>query len=238
HQMIDRFPCNWRVLEHADGIIVHSQNTRRLAAQWYGCAEEYWTCIPHLRRLPVGSDRTAARRALTLGAEDFVVCCFGFLDPAKLSRRLLDAWLRSSLSRDPRFQLVFVGENHGGDYGEDLLATLRQSASRDRIRITGYVSDAADLDYLARAAAAVHLRGVTRGESSLAVLDCLAYGLPLVVNASSAFADVPDDALIRLPEQFTDAELTDALERIGSDAALRSRLATAGRNLIATRHDP
>ena len=83
---------------------------------------------------------------------------FGFLDPIKLNHRLLEAWLASPLSQDEACFLIFVGENHGGDYGQQLLDKIAGSSAAARIRITGYVEESHYRDYLAAADLAVQLR--------------------------------------------------------------------------------
>src|SRR6185369_766041 len=170
---IDRYPCNSRVVEHANGIIVHSDESLRMATTWYGDAGDQWRRIPQPRRLELVTDREAARRALQIDDGDFVVCCFGFIDPAKLDHRLLHAWLGSALVREPGHRLVFVGQNHGGDFGRSMLRSLEGGRPGERIQITGFVDDDIYQRYLRAADAAVQLRGVSRGESERTALDCL-----------------------------------------------------------------
>jgi len=235
---LDRYPCNSRVVEYANGIIVHSEEALRLATAWHGATDDQWRRIPQLRRLAPHADRDAARRALQIADGDFVTCCFGFVDPAKLSHRLLSAWMGSALARDPRHRLVFVGENHGGDYGQALLRSIDEGPAGQRIRITGFVDDETYRHYLDAADAAVQLRGVSRGESPRTALDCLAHGLPLIANAGTSLSALPDAALIRLPEAFDDGELAAALEQLEADRDLRARLSRAGREHVRDNHDP
>ena len=235
---LDRFPCNSRVVDYANGIIVHSDEALRMARAWHGDTGDQWRRIPQMRRLVSLSDREAARRALQIDDGDFVTCCFGFLDPAKLDHRLLAAWRGSALARDRRQHLVFVGENHGGEYGRALLRSLDEAAAGQRIRITGFVDDDTYRRYLCAADAAVQLRGVSRGESPRTVLDCLAHGLPLIANAGDSLSALPDHALIRVRADFDDGELCAALERLAADRDLRARLSQAGREHVRDHHDP
>ena len=232
---IDAFPCSWPVIDNATGIIVHSAHALRLAARWYRIDREDWREIPQLRRLPRLADRGAARTALGLAPEDVLFCSFGFLDATKLDHRIVDAWFASPISAHPRCSLVFVGENQGGDYGQEL---LRRLAGTARVRITGYVDAETFDNYLLAADAAIQLRGVSRGETSRTVLDCLAHGLPLVVNASASLAELPAEAVLRLPAEFDDGALIDALTRLAHDPELRLRLASNARRHIADHHAP
>ena len=183
-------------------------------------------------------DNLENRRALNLKEDDFVVCSFGLLAPTKLNQRLLDAWLASSLSKNEHCKLVFVGENHGGDYGAELLKTIKKSGLEKRICITGWADTTVFRHYLAAADVAVQLRTLSRGETSGAVLDCMNYGLPTIVNANGSMADLPRDAVWMLPDEFTDTELVDALETLWQDDEWRKQLATRAREVILTEHDP
>ena len=232
---IDAYPCSWPVIDSASGVIVHSAHALRLAEAWFRIARGDWRQIPQLRRLPERAQRDAARQSLGIGADDLLFCSFGFVDATKLDERIVDAWLRSPLASDSRCVLVLVGEMAGNEYGRNLSRRIDAAA---RIRITGYV-DAAKFDgYLCAADAAIQLRGVSRGETSRTALDCLANGLPLIVNSSGSLAELPDDVVVRLPSDFSDEMLAEALTRIARDPNERNRLGRRAREYVARGHDP
>jgi hypothetical protein len=91
-----RYPCNQDMLKNAQGVIVHSESSRRLANHWIseGAADDC-AVIPLLRVPAFDIDRAGARRRLKLENDDFVVCSFGVLGPHKLNQRLLNSWLAS-----------------------------------------------------------------------------------------------------------------------------------------------
>lgn len=233
------YPVNWHVLQHACGVIVHSDYSRKLAEQWYGDdAAADWDVIPLLRSSTRHIDKHEARKQLEMGEDDFVVCSVGFLDSTKLNHRLLQAWLASSLANDKRCRLVFVGESHDGDYGASLLKTIQESGLSNRIRITGFASTDEFRQYLAAADLAVQLRTHSRGESSAAVLDCMNHALPVIVNANGSMAELDQDAVWMLPDEFADAELVNALETLWRDPEQRRTLGARAQTLIHTRHAP
>jgi len=237
--VIWRYPCNLDVLQNALGVIVHTDNSCRLAKQWYGeQAISDWAIIPLLRVPAQDRDRAKARKALNLNDEDFVVCSFGLLSLSKLNQRLLAAWLASALAKNAHCVLVFVGENHGGDYGAHLLKTIKQSGLSRRIHITGWADAATFRRYLAAADVGVQLRTLSRGETSGTVLDCMNYGLPTIVNTNGSMADLPDDGAWKLPDEFVDAELVGALEILWRDPSRRQQLGERAREIILTRHAP
>jgi glycosyltransferase involved in cell wall biosynthesis len=237
------FPCNKTVLDQAEGVIVHAEFSRTLAEQWYGPGSaDQWQVLPLLRGQAdldaPAQARAAARAALGLKDQDFLVCSFGMLGPTKLNHRLLDAWLASPLAQQPNCQLVFVGENEGGQYGAELLAKIAASPAAARIRITGFASADDYRNYLAASDAAVQLRTQTRGETSASVLDCLLHGVPTIINAHGAAASIPKDVLVQLPDLFEDAQLSAALAQLHADPARRAALATAGREHVRVHHAP
>jgi len=238
-QLAIKYPVNLTVLQNALAVIVHSEYSKCLARQWYGeQAADNWTIVPLLRASATKLAIEEARSELKLHDEGFVVCSFGFLSPTKLNHRLLNAWLDSSLSKNDHCKLVFVGENHGGDYGEQLQKTIKQNGLENSVTITGWADTTTFRQYLAIADVGVQLRTLSRGETSAAVLDCMNYGLPTIVNANGSMADLPIDAVWMLPDEFTDSELVEALETLWQDNVLRKQLAARAQEVIETRHNP
>ena len=235
--VIFKWPCNLAVLERAVGVIVHSDFSRRMADEWYapGFADA-WACIRLLRTPPVAKQRSRARAELGLGDEVFLVCTFGIVAQTKLNHRLIEAWLMSSLARDPRCKLVFVGKSAGGAYGENIQQSV--DAYPGRISITGWADEATYGRYLAAADLAVQLRTLSRGETSAAVLDCMNYGLPTIVNANGCMVDLPIDAVCMLPDDFSTEALRAQLERFQGDPMLRRTLGDRAAAHIHTHHMP
>jgi glycosyltransferase involved in cell wall biosynthesis len=233
------YPCNAGVLRDALGMIVHSENSRRLASQWYGPeAARGWAVVPHLRVPEPAADRAGARRKLGLKEDDFVVCSFGLLGPSKLNDRLLSSWLASALAQDKRCVLVFVGENQSGAFGQELVAAIRRSGVEKRIRITGWADTATFRHYLAAADVGVQLRTRSRGETSGTVLDCMNYALPTIINANGSMADLRDDGVWKLADDFADADLSAALEALWRDRQRRHALGQQARRIILDDHAP
>jgi glycosyltransferase involved in cell wall biosynthesis len=233
-----KYPCNRTVVENAKGVIVHSANSCRLAGKWLGeTFARSWSVIPHLRVPAPVVDRIAARRALNIDEKAFVVCSFGILGPSKQNHRTLNAWLESDLGKDENCHLLFVGENQEGNYGDSLEETILNSAS-ERVRITGWTEMEQFRCYLAAADVAVQLRTHTRGETSGTVLDCMNYGVALIVNAHGSMGDLPDDAVYMLPDEFSDEDLRSALEDLWRNEEKRCALGRRGRETILTRHSP
>lgn len=237
--VIFKYPCNFDVIEGANGIIAHSEYAIQLARRWYGDAcSENWSVIPQLRTPERVLDHGEARRRLGIGPDEFIVCSFGIIGPTKMTLELLEAWLRSSLSSDKHCRLIFVGCNHGGGYGEEIKQRIKEGKSGGRIDITGWVDTESFKRYLAVANMAVQLRTLSRGETSRAILDCMAYGLPTIINANGAQAELPDDAVWKLPDALELSELASALEILHQDKNRRETLGKRAQQYVLRERNP
>ena len=233
------YPFNLLLLEHAQGVIVHSEFSKHLALQWYGAeVARSWVSIPHLRQPLKAEPRHEARARLNLPKQAFVVCSFGLLGMTKLNDRLLSAWLHSKLSQEPFGYLVFVGALGTDEYAHRLRQCIADSGVSERIIITGWADTDTFRQFLSAADIAVQLRTMSRGESSGTVLDCMNYGVPTVVNAHGSMADLPDSSVWRLPDVFTDEELVQALESLWRNPHARLHLGQQARASIERFHAP
>lgn len=233
------YPSSGDILRDAVGVIVHSRYAWALLQDWYGALDGHEIrVIPQPRALPISRNRAEARRRLGFDEDEFLVCSFGFIAPTKLNHRLLAGWLGSRLAQNERCRLVFVGEKHGGDYDRELADAIERGTTAGRIQITGFVTTEQYQDYLAAADAAVQLRTRSCGETSRTVLDCLAHGLPVIVNAHGAAAELPEDVALVLADDFKDGELVAALERLYGEETLRARLARRAKEHVGTVHHP
>ena len=238
-EVIWHYPCNLDVIRNALSVIVHSENSRVLANKWYGDgAAAEWSVVPLLRVPGINVEKLEARRRLGLNTNDFIVCSFGMLGPIKLNHRLLDAWLASDLSKEENCVLIFVGENDQGEYGAGIVQTIHRNNLQRQVSITGWTDATNFRYYLAAADVGVQLRTMSRGETSAAVLDCMNYSLPTIVNAHGSMADWPEDVLLKLTDEFSDSELIDALNLLWKSSSRREQLGAKARELILTRHAP
>jgi glycosyltransferase involved in cell wall biosynthesis len=238
HSTLSKYPGSLGVINKALGVIVHSNYSESLARQWYG-ERARCSVIPLLRVPAMNLDREHARAALGLSSDDFVVCSFGFMGKTKLNHRLLAAWEGSSLLRqDANCKLFFVGQNEASNYGQDIERHLKKRQQASSASIVGWTDALTYELYLAAADVGVQLRELSRGETSAAVLDCLNYGLATVINANGGMADLPDDVLVKLEDDFSDAQLTQALEWLRTEPAARASLGNLAATYVRSAHAP
>jgi len=237
--IILKYPCNFEVLRHTHGIISHSQYSKQLSQHWYGKNFfEHWEIVPLLRKQSIIIKKSIARHTLGLQDDDFIVCSFGMIDSTKLNHRLLKAWIDSSLAMEQNCKLIFVGQNHGGEYGQRLLEDIIKNGNQDHICITGWVDTETYIQYLSTADMAVQLRTDSRGETSAAVLDCMNYSLPTIINAHGSMNEISCSAVMQITDEFENHELTDALESLWKDSKLRHKMGKRAQKIIQNQHSP
>lgn len=225
----EKYPCNWNILRHADGVVVHSKYAKELFLKWYGAeAAKSVEVVPLALRPATAVDRAASRSALGLAGE-VVVASFGIIAPIKSGAELIRAWAESSSSKEPNAKLVFVGSPISPVYRKELealAASLGLSAAQ--VIFTGRVPRETYVHWLNASDIGVQLRVDSRGESSAAALDCLGHGLPLIVNAHGSAAELDQCAVKMLAEKVSVSELAEAIDQLAVDREMRYRMTTAG----------
>ena len=224
------FPLNRRLAHAAEGVVVHSEWARsRLALVAPGVP------VAHIN-LPVpldaaagdeGADDEAAGDAGRARASRAVrLASFGHVTTEKGIERALAAL--AALGEGYDFHYTLVGQPEGFDVAE----VVRSCGLAGRVTVTGFVTLA---EFKARIRAtdiAINLRERTVGETSASVCRIMAAGVPVIVSDVGWFAELPDDAVVKIDTgQAADAQLRALLARLISDEPLRRRI---GRN--ARRH--
>lgn len=242
-----RYPLNYLVVSRATGVLVHSHYALELAGHWFPPhALSDWQKVPFLRRLPGAQDASAqdqaspaqpqARQALGIPDDAFVICTFGLITPNKCVQELFDAFHHSELAGMSHVRLIAVGGYGHESYKSQLEHWLKQYTQKATISVIGYADPQSYRHYLQAADIGVQLRTHSRGETSAAVFDCLAAGLPLVANAHGSVRELSPDVACLLPDAFTVEELSEALNTLHHSPQQRRALACAGQQYVQNHH--
>jgi len=238
HHPVDpwRFPLFEPLLDRSRGAIVHSRfAARRILASRAAAPVEVVPFPVDLAALPAADEasRRAARAALGIAPETFLVATFGFVTPHKRLEPTLAAF--AALRRErPAAALWICGEVSPHF---DLAALLAQHGGNG-VRVTGRLDFEAFHAALRATDVAVNLRHPTGGETSASLLRLLATGVPTIVTDSGSFAELPDGVVAKLPIDEREGELLRALlVRLADDRALRAALGRAARRHVETRHE-
>lgn len=176
--------------------------------------------------LPPPVERSTLRDELGLADDDIIVGCVAVMRATKGHKDLIDAIVPLMTSR-PKLHLVFVG---GGspvfEQTQDYIAKL---GLQDRIHLMGMRRDVPNL----LAGFDVFALATQQEASGTVYVEAQASGLPVigtdVGGVSEMFRD--GDTGILVPPKHPQA-LTDALQRLIDDPALRRRMGDAGRKMV------
>lgn len=239
--MVD-LPCTKTVLDRALGVISHSPFNLEIARKYYpqGWQAPY-RIIPQMVPLQpqaTKKERQAIKEELGFKFDDFVLTTFGHITWTKWGDRLLDAFLDSRLSDDAKVHLVFAGQLAEDEFGGRLEKAIKKSGMNKRIRITGYLSDEDYINYLQVSDLALQLRTKSRGGTPKGVLDCLAHGLPVIVNNDASYTDYPGDVVIKLEAEPETISITKKLDSLFLQQQLLLQYSQRGRQYVMKHHNP
>jgi len=222
----EEFPLASFVLEHATGLVVHSQAVASLARA-AGYDRRIWV-IPH-PAWPV-PDVEPERHG-----EGPVVGCFGVVNASKRIPELLRAFARAR-ERHPHATLLLVGPTAPGF---DLDRRLQRLGLADAgLAREDWVDEGRLWALMAGTDVCVNLRHPTMGETSGSVVRALSLGRPLVVSDVGWFSELPDEVALKVPvdERETD-DLEAALELLLTRVDVRDEMGRAGAALARREHD-
>jgi glycosyltransferase involved in cell wall biosynthesis len=235
-------PINWRILRNAQELVCHSGHQIELIENFYSHG---WkpnpTIIRQLREIAPEiphSKRIALRNELGIDPNAFVFCSFGLMAPTKLNNPTIQAFSQLLATTHENAILIFVGPLPGGEYGEQTSNLIKELKLQDRVLLTGY-SEKDDYEkYLGCADAAIQLRQSSRGETSRAVLDCMAYGLPIIINSHGSLNEYDNDDMVKLRESPNICEIAEAMKHIIVDEQFRIEKGLRSIKTIFEKHHP
>ncbi len=211
------FPLAGEVLDHATALIVHSHYVEQRAreAGYRGpivrIPHPAWP-VPQLEPARVDGDPLYG--------------CFGHLNESKRVEELVAAFARLR-DRRPGARLLLVGS---------LATRLARLELPDGALHRDYVPEDELWALMAACDAIVSLRSPTMGETSGSAIRALSLGKPLVVSDVGWFAELPREAVLKVPvDEREDDTLVAALEAL-ADPDVRAAMGARARELIEREH--
>src|SRR3954471_19194929 len=201
----ERFPLAGVVLDHANGLIVHSDYVARNARD-AGYQGRLWR-IPH----PVWPHQPAAPATDVSG--DPLIGCFGFLNMNKRIPQLLEAFA-SLRRRRPAARLLLVG---GSGERFDVDRRLERLGLSEGVERLDYVPEERMWSLMGACDVLVNLRYPTMGETSGSVIRALSLGKPLIVSDVGWFSELPDDAVLKVPVDEVEVAVLEAALAVAAD---------------------
>ena len=219
------FPLNCRLVNSAEALVVHSEWSRSRL-------ERIAPAVPVRRvNMHVLPDALAKRHEPGGGGRRVELASFGHVTTEKGIGRTLR--VLASLRDGHDFHYTLVGQPDNFDVEE----MVRAHGLKDRVTITGFVSLEEFQRRIAETDIAVNLRDRTVGETSASVCRVMAAGVPVVVSNVGWFAELPDDAAVKVePGETADASLRASLAGLLADPARRRRIGENARRHFLDRH--
>lgn len=152
--------------------------------------------------------------------EPALVVCIGTLSPRKNQLRLIEAFDHLSSPLRETARLVLVGGRGWDDEG-----IVEKAQATVGVEWRDYLPDDECRSLLERATVFA-LPSLYEG-FGLAILDCMAHGIPVLTSARGSLAEVGGDAVLAVNPEDT-AAITGGLEKLLTDAALREQLVQKG----------
>lgn len=188
-----------------------------------------------LNRVDTVLSQAAAKERLGYAPDDFLIGCVGRLEAQKGHIHIIAA-LGRMLQTAPaelvrRLRLLIVGE---GRLRGELERAIADAGLRDKVRLAGNRSDVAEI---LRSLDLYAMPSLWEG-LSLAMLEAMAAGLPLIISDVGGAAEVLGDNEfgVRVPPGNVDA-LARALLALATDDAERQRLGRAASQRVREHYD-
>jgi glycosyltransferase involved in cell wall biosynthesis len=211
------YPLTGEILQHATALIAHSHYVeQRVRGIGY---ERPIVRIPH----PAWPVPEVAAAQIT---GDPLFGCFGHLNETKRINELVAAFARVR-ERHPGARLLLVGS---------LAVRLARLELPDGVVHRDYVPEEELWSLMAACDAIVGLRSPTMGETSGSAIRALSLGKPLVVSDVGWFAELPDEAVVKVPvDEGEEDTLAAALEVLTAEEVRRA-MGAAARELVEREH--
>ncbi|BDI15019.1 hypothetical protein ANSO36C_08210 [Nostoc cf. commune SO-36] len=203
-----------QVLKQAQHIICISQTTAQDITKFYGIPANKITPIP------LAYDRTHFR-PLNLATRNYFLY-IGRQDPYKNIHRLITAFAALPNCKD--YELWLVGPSDSR-YTPTLKAQVAELSITNQVKFLDYVPYS-ELPKIINEAIALVFPSLWEG-FGLPVLEAMACGTPVITSNLSSLPEVAGDAAI-LINPYNTGEITEAMQAIATDSALRSRLSSQG----------
>jgi 2-polyprenyl-3-methyl-5-hydroxy-6-metoxy-1,4-benzoquinol methylase/glycosyltransferase involved in cell wall biosynthesis len=218
------FPLNCRIANSAEGIIVHSEWSR---ARFSRIAPN----VP-VARIAMPVKFSEGPRPHSVATEEVRIASFGLITPGKGIEQSLRAL--SALKHTHRFRYSLVGETNS--YFE-VREMVRRYRMEDCVEITGHVTLEEFKRRIDETDIALNIRERTVGETSASLCRLMAAGVCSVVAEAGWYAELPNDAVVKIPlDSQADKLLLAYLERLIEDQSLRARIGENARRHALDEH--
>jgi glycosyltransferase involved in cell wall biosynthesis len=170
-------------------------------------------------------DRSQVQRKYGIADDAFVIASFGYIAPTKLNHLVCEAVKELSRTLNRDLYYLMVGE--GGYVDRELGRTIIK---------TGYVPQEEYDAILDRCDIVANLRYPSMGETSISLIHAMGMGKPCLVTDHAWFAELPDDAVIKIAGEQCRESLLQQLTALIASAEQRQAIGKAARLYVESNH--
>lgn len=216
-----RYPLLEEATLGALGVVVHSEAQYERVTPWW---------LGPIARLDLPSyqaERVVARPKVEVSVSDKLnVLSIGWVGQAKQTHIALQA-LASRPELAGRIHYRIAGPvDLDSEYGREVLEIIKTGELESCVEFLGYVEENELERLIDWADVFINLRWPSTEGGSAALAEQLIRAKPVIVTRSGLFAELPDEAVIKVPPDDP-AAVADALERLLDSGSLRSTIGDA-----------
>lgn len=190
-----KIELNGFLINHADKIIVHSDEAKRKLLE--KDISRSVRRIRHYAKIEPLADVRKAKKEIGIDPDTVVLAAFGGIHQTKRAVPILRAFARLHSEFD-QVQLVFSGKLDSS-LEDEFNKTVRELHLQDSVMVTGYQDLDTFLKYMDATDICLNLRWPYNGETSGSLMRMLAKGKCIIVNDIGSFSEIPDEAIVKLP---------------------------------------
>ena len=231
------FPCSKHIFKQSIGVIFHSKYSQKFAISFYNYNKKT-TPIPLTRRpVTLKFDKEKAKKILGFPKNALILSSFGFVDESKMHHIIYQAFKQSSIKNHSNAYLIFAG-GYGNPYSEKLKEQIKTDKLQEKVIFTNWLNKDEYENHLKATDIAIQLRKNSKGESSAALLDCLNYALPTIINANGAMSEIPNNIVKQLENDFEIDSFINTLEDLCAHKNQRLALGKQARKYVEEKITP
>jgi glycosyltransferase involved in cell wall biosynthesis len=206
HKMIMHEKMNRFYLENSTSVIVHTQSAREMIENDFALFDPSKVkVIPHFAR--------GDHPLYALSKRKKIVGVFGIIAETKMYYEIIEAWGISGIGKSGEFVLKFIGE----DLSDNFNSSIKNVHKETKIECTGYLSEEEYAFQFSEISFAIQLRRDFRGETSGAVTELLARGIPVITNIEAWISDFKFAKELLIDSDFTISELAKKIDSVQVD---------------------
>jgi glycosyltransferase involved in cell wall biosynthesis len=234
YQHPENYALTASVFPHASRIIIHNNAARErvISLGYQGAAQVIplatFSCAD---ACVITEELDSLRRKHSIATDDLVIGCLGFIGRTKRIDQVCRAL--GLLKGEFKFRLIIVGE------GDDLTGMIEEAGLTQLTIWTGFVNEREFSNYLGLTDIMVNLRYPSMGESSATMTRAMTLGKPCIVTNDGWFADLPDDAVIKIEIGENEVrDLAAAITKLAGSEDLRVSLGRSAKRFAEDTLNP